>query len=369
MSQVRDLYEVLEVSQDAGDSEIKKAYRRLAMKYHPDRNPDDPDAEEQFKEASNAYKVLSDADQRARYDRYGHEGLRGGRSGFDGFSGVDDIFSAFGDIFGDFFSGGGRRVARGANVKVGLQLTFAEAVWGATKDVEISKRKSCGTCGGNGAKPGTTPETCGTCKGKGQVLHSQGFFMIQTACPACRGQGRTIREKCHDCRGAGQVADISTLSVTVPAGVDDGQSLRLAGQGESAPGGGPAGHLYVMLQVAPDDRFVRQGDDVLTEVPISYATAALGGEISVPTLEDECTAEETLTVKPGAQPGDVIVRRGEGVPRVDGRGRGDFVVQLKVVIPRKMSGREEELLREIAKETGEDVKPHKRGFFERLKDL
>ncbi len=364
---MRDFYEVLQVSQDASDADIKKAYRRLAMEYHPDRNPGDKQAEEKFKEASTAYQVLSDANQRARYDQYGHAGLTGssGAGGFEGFRGVDDIFSAFGDLFGDFF-GGRQRTNRGADLKVEMTLSFAEAVWGVTKDVEVERQVACETCEGSGAKPGTKPEICATCEGKGQVLHSQGFFMIQTACPNCRGQGRTIKSRCGDCRGAGVKSKSATLSVTVPAGVDHGQTLRLAGKGEAIPDG-PAGNLYVVLRVQADERFHREDDSILTELPISYLTAALGGEVTVPTLDDDCKGEAKVQVKAGTQPSDVTVRRGEGIPRVNGRGRGDHVVQFKVVIPTDLSKREEELLREIADEVGQEVPEEKRGLFGRRK--
>src|SRR5690606_503588 len=293
---MRDFYEVLGVGREASEAEIKKAYRRLAMQYHPDRNPGDKDAEERFKEASNAYKVLSDPDQRARYDQFGPDGLNGNMGGFRG---VDDIFSAFGDLFSDFFGAPrGRRQRRGADLQVHLELSFAEAVHGVTREIEIQRQEPCDTCEGSGAKPGTSRETCQVCGGKGQVLHAQGFFMIQTTCPNCRGEGTLVRERCTSCRGAGTVSRSSKLTVNVPAGVDDGQTLRLAGKGESPRGGGPAGHLYVTLAVRPDPRFTRDGEDVLTEVPISYVTAALGGEVETPTLDDMCKGTARVEVAP-----------------------------------------------------------------------
>ncbi len=367
-----DYYDVLGVSRDASEVEIKRAYRRLAMQYHPDRNPDDPNAEDKFKEAANAYKVLADPEMRARYDRFGETGLRGGDGfGFQGFSGVEDIFSAFGDLFGDFgsfFGARGRRGRpRGADLRVDLELTFPEAVWGTSKQVEVSRHVACETCDGNGAKPGTTPETCTVCGGKGQVMHSQGFFMIQTACPSCRGEGVHIKEHCPDCHGKGVQDDVSTLTVNIPQGVDDGQTLRLAGKGEAAPGGGTPGHLYVVLHVEHDERFLRDQEDILTEVPISYVRAALGGEVEIPTLEEECEATETVEVKPGTQPGDTVVRRGKGVPRVNGRGRGNQHVRFVVEIPKKLGSRERELLQQIADEHGEEVPEKKAGLFSRLK--
>jgi molecular chaperone DnaJ len=366
---MRDLYEVLGVGRDASSSDLKKAYYRMAKKYHPDHNPNDREAEENFKEASEAYRILSDEDQRARYDRYGMDGIRANGGGGGG-GNVEDIFSAFGDMFGDFFGGrtsGGRRQARGADVRVDLQLSFAEAVWGTTKEVKVSRDISCTTCTGTGAKPGTKPEVCGTCKGKGQVVHAQGFFMVQTTCPHCRGAGKSIKDPCEDCRGRGVVAETSTLSVTVPSGVDDGQSLRLAGKGEQVAGGAP-GHLYVVLHVQGDERFRREGADILTEVTISMAKAALGGEVEVYTLEEDCTASATIEIKAGTQPGEVVVRRGQGIPHVGEKGRGDQVVRFNVEIPKKLTTRQEELLRELAAEFGDEgMAKEKRGFFGRSK--
>jgi molecular chaperone DnaJ len=367
---MRDLYEVLGVEKAASQADVKKAYRRLAQQYHPDKNPGDKAAEEKFKEAANAYQILSDDEQRAAYDRFGFEGLRrgGGGGGGAGFTNVEDIFSAFGDLFGDFFGGrrGGGRQARGNDLRVDLGITFAEAVWGATKDVKVTREIACATCSGSGAQPGTKPETCKTCQGKGQVVHAQGFFMVQTTCPHCRGAGRIVKDPCSDCRGRGTKPETATLAVTVPAGVDDGQTLRLAGKGEVIANGQP-GHLYVVLHVAADERFKRDGEDVLSEVPISFVKAALGGEIEIDTLDDDCKGTTTLEIKPGAQPGDVLVRRGEGIPRVGESSRGDHVVQLKVEIPKKLSARQEELLRELGGELGETGVKEKRGLFGRKK--
>jgi molecular chaperone DnaJ len=363
-----DLYEVLGVAKDASSSDLKKAYYRLAKKYHPDHNPNDKEAEEKFKEAAEAYQILSDEDQRARYDRFGIDGVRGNGGGGGGFGSAEDIFSAFGDMFGDFFGGGrggGRRQARGADLRVDLNLTFAEAVWGVSKEVPVSRDVSCTTCSGSGAKAGTKPETCRTCQGKGQVVHAQGFFMVQTTCPQCRGAGKQIKDPCESCRGRGVTTESSKLSVTVPAGVDDGQSLRLAGKGEQHPSGA-AGHLYVVLHVQGDERFRREGADILTEVSIGMVQAALGGEIEVFTLEEKCTASTMIEIKPGTQPGDHIVRRGHGIPRVGESGRGDQVVRFNVEVPKKLTSRQEELLRELAAEMGEDVK-EKRGLFGRSK--
>lgn len=368
---MRDFYEVLGVAKDASQSDIKKAYRSLAMEHHPDRNPGDKESEEKFKEGSNAYKVLSDNDQRARYDQFGHAGLgRGaGGGGFEGFRGTDDIFSAFGDLFGDFFGGarGGQRQRRGADLQVELKLSFAEAVHGCTKDVEIVRNVGCSDCSGSGAAPGSDASACGQCKGSGQVVHSQGFFMIQTTCPACRGEGRVIEKKCETCEGAGTEQELSTISVSVPAGVDRGQTLRLAGKGEAGPRGAQPGHLYVILNMESDERFVREGENVLCEVPISYLQACLGGEIEVPTLDDDCEGKESIDVKPGTQPGEAIVKRGKGIAVVGGRGKGDMVYQFVVEIPTKLSSKERDMLQALAKESGVNVGDGKRGIFSRRK--
>jgi molecular chaperone DnaJ len=369
---MRDLYEVLNVPRDVSQSDLKKAYYKLAKQYHPDVNPGDKDAEDKFKEAAQAYQVLSDDEQRARYDRFGHEALRGagGGGGPGGFGSVEDIFSAFGDIFGDFFGGrtsGGRRTARGADLRVDLELEFAEAVWGASKEIKLTRDVPCTTCHGSGAKAGTKPETCSACSGRGQVVHNQGFFMVQSVCPRCRGEGKMVKEPCTDCGGRRTQPEQSTLTVTVPPGVDDGQTLRLAGKGETAPGGGGAGNLYVVLHVRGDERFQREGEDVLTEVPISFVKAALGGEVEIYTLDDRCEGKAIVEIKPGTQPGDHVVRKGQGVPRINKQGRGDQVVRWKIEIPSKLTARQSELLRELAGELGEDVKAEKRGLFGRLK--
>ncbi len=367
---MRDLYEVLGLSRDASASDIKKAYRTMAMKYHPDRNPGDCDAEEKFKEASTAYQVLSDEEQKERYDRFGFDGLRGGGGGGGGFSNVEDIFSAFGDLFGDFFGGGrgrGRREARGNDLRVDLKLTFAEAVWGVQKEVKVARDVPCETCKGSGAKAGSRPETCGTCGGKGQVVHAQGFFMVQTVCPRCRGEGKIIKDPCEACNGRRVQPHTSALTVTVPPGVDDGTRLRLGGKGETPPGGGGAGDLYVVLHVVGDERWKRDGDDVYSEVPVSFVKAALGGDLEIYTLDDQCNGKATIEIKPGTQPGDLITRRGQGIPRLSGPGRGDHVIALKVEIPEKLSPRAEELMRELAVELDEQVKEPKKGLFARLK--
>jgi molecular chaperone DnaJ len=366
----RDYYEVLGVTRDCGASEVKKAYRRLAMEHHPDRNPGSKEAEEKFKEAAEAYEVLCDDDKRAAYDRFGHEGLR--QRGFEGFQGVEDIFSHFGDLFGDLFGGfgrrpgGGRARGRGSDLKVTATLSFAEAVAGATKEVSVVRRIPCETCAGSGAKPGTSPERCGTCNGRGQVLHQQGFFMIGTTCPACRGEGTIVKDKCGDCRGAGVREQPETLAVSIPAGVDDGQTLRLSGKGEAAPRGGQPGNLYVEIQVNEDPRWKRDGADIYSLLPIPFTVATLGGKAVVPTLDDGCTGSTSIEVEPGTQPGAIVVRRGEGIPRLDGYGRGNHVIEFTVDVPRRLSERQRELLRELAAEAGEEIEePERRSFFGR----
>lgn len=365
---MRDFYEVLGLSKGASSADIKQAYRRLAMEHHPDRNPGDEESEAKFKEASNAYKVLSDSEQRARYDQFGHSGLGRGGGGFEGFRGTEDIFSAFGDLFGDFFGGARTRgPGRGADLQVPLKLSFAEAVGGCSKDVQVTRQVLCDTCTGSGAAPGSKPTACGQCRGSGQVVHSQGFFMIQTTCPACRGEGRVIADKCKTCEGVGTQSETSTITASVPPGVDRGQTLRLAGKGEASPGGGRPGHLYVILDIEEDERFIREAENVLVEVRVSYLQACLGAEIEVPTLEDECTGTELLEIKPGTQPGEAVVQRGKGIAIVGGRGCGDMVYQFTVEIPTKLSSRERELLKDLAEESGLEVGDGKRGLLSRLK--
>jgi molecular chaperone DnaJ len=371
MATKRDYYEVLGVARTADDATIKKAYRKVAMECHPDHHPGDREKEERFKEASEAYEVLRDPEKRAHYDRFGHEGMR--QQGFQGFGGVDDIFSHFSDLFDGLFGGRGRggggrqRGGRGSDLRVDLELTFAEAVTGVAKELNVRRPVPCDTCHGSGAKPGTQPQRCGTCGGRGQVLHSQGFFMIGTTCPACRGEGTTIAQKCDTCRGQGAIIKNETLSVNVPAGVDDGQTLRVPGKGEPGRGGGPPGHLYVALHVAGDERFHREGADVLTIVPLPFTVAALGGTVSIPTLDDGATGEAEIEIEPGTQPDSHVVRKGQGLPRLDRDGRGDHVLQFKVAVPTKLSERQKELLRELAAESGDAVAEEKRGFFARKK--
>jgi molecular chaperone DnaJ len=344
-SEKRDYYEVLSVTREADGTEIKRAYRRLAMEYHPDRNPGDKKAEERFKELAEAYEVLSNDEKRQLYDQYGHAGPQ--RAGFQGFSGVEDILSHFADFFGGAFGGGGRgpRTAEGADLEAEVRVSLVEAARGVQKELTYDRLVACKACHGSGAKAGSSPTTCGTCGGRGQVAHNQGIFMIATTCPNCRGRGQVIKDKCEECRGAAVERARETVMVTVPPGIDEGQTLRLTGKGQAAIGGRP-GHLYVHVRVDPDPRFDRHGDDLVTEVSLSYAQAAMGAKVKVPLIDGEPTE---LTVKPGTQPGAVVVLRQKGMPNVHGRGRGDLGVRLQVRVPHKLTDEQRRLIEELAK--------------------
>jgi molecular chaperone DnaJ len=365
VSDRRDYYDVLGVERSADPAELKRAYRKLAMELHPDRNPGDKESEAKFKEASEAYQVLSDPEKRARYDRFGHAGPSAGFGG--GFHDVGDIFSAFSDIFGDIFGGarpgGARGPVRGSDIEVRLSMTLAEAFTGVSKDVKILRRAPCTQCGGTGAAAGTTPETCQHCGGRGQVMHSQGFLMISTTCPVCRGEGRVVRKPCGNCDGTGLDHEEEVLQVNVPAGVEDGSTLRLVGRGEAAPNGGRHGNLYVILRVQSDERFERDGADLHAEIAVSFPQLALGDTVEVPTLD----GEGTLEIPPGTQPGETAVLRGRGMPRLDGRGRGDVVAHLKLVVPPALSAEEEAHLRAYAAAGGQRVSPERGGLFKRKK--
>jgi molecular chaperone DnaJ len=361
VSEKRDYYEVLGVPRDADASVLKKSYRELALKWHPDRNAGNAEAEARFKEASEAYQVLSDPEKRALYDRYGHDGPARGPSGF---SDVGDIFSAFSDIFGDMFGGRGPRgPGRGADLETRVSLTFVEAAKGVTKDVKVERRVPCATCKGSGASPGTTPETCRQCGGRGQVMHAQGFLMIATTCPICRGEGRVVRSPCKTCHGQGTTVEEETLQVSVPPGVDDGATLRLSGRGEAGPRGGRAGNLYVVLQVEPDPRFERDGADLHTEATVTFSQAVLGDTVKVPLVE----GETELAIPPGTQPGETFVLRNQGLPKIQERGQGDLVVHVRLVVPKKLSAEAESHLRAFAAAGGERVSAEKPGFFGRKK--
>ena len=367
MSEKRDYYEILGVGHDADVAELKRAYRKLALELHPDRNPGDQEAEARFKEASEAYQVLSDSEKRGLYDRFGHEGPRGGGFG-GGFSNMGDIFSAFGDIFGDMFGGftGGhsRASACGADLETQVELTLAEVAKGAAKEIKVRRRIACGDCSGSGAAAGTGRERCQQCGGRGQVMHQQGFLMIQTTCPICRGEGTIVRKPCPTCRGSGLTSAEENLQVTIPAGVEDGSTLRLSGRGEAAPGGGQPGNLYVSLRVTNDPRFERDGADLHTLVALSFPQAALGATVKAPSLDGEIE----VAIPEGTQPGDTVSFRGKGLPRLQGRGSGDLVMHLKLVVPRMLTAEQEQSLRAFASVGGDQVEPPtERGSFWRKK--
>ncbi|MBW8067823.1 MAG: molecular chaperone DnaJ, partial [Ferrovum sp.] len=330
----RDFYEVLGVNRDASEDDIKKAYRKLAMKYHPDRNPDNAKSEAQFKEVKEAYEILSDGDKRAAYDRYGHAGVdpqMGAGAGPGGGPGMGGFSDAFGDIFGDIFGGGGRGnrtggMYRGADLRYNLEIGLEEAARGTETQIRIPALENCGTCKGSGAKPGTSPITCTTCGGQGQVRMQQGFFSIQQTCPVCHGSGKTITSPCPDCHGAGRIRKHKTLSVKIPAGIDHGDRVRLAGEGEPGQAGGPAGDLFVVVQIRPHPVFQREGTDLHCEMPISFAVAALGGEIEIPTLEGQAK----LKIPAETQTGQIFRLRAKGIKALRGGGQGDLMCHVVV---------------------------------------
>jgi len=343
----RDYYEILGLPRNASESELKKAYRQLALQHHPDRNPGDKAAEEKFKEASEAYEVLRDPNKRELYDRYGHEGLS--RTGFSGFTGFEDIFSSFGDIFEDFFGfGGGRRrpagPRKGPDFRYDLTISFMDAALGKEMEIEIERLETCGTCKGSGAKPGTKKENCPACRGTGQVTHSQGFFTLQTACSRCRGQGFFIPHPCGECRGTGKVKRSKKIPIKIPAGVDSGSRLKVAGDGGEGERGGRPGDLYVVLHVEPHPFFERHDDDILCQIPISFVQAALGEEIEVPALN----GTKRLAIPPGTQSGQIFTLKGQGISHLDGFGKGDQHIQVTVKVPANLNKRQKELLKEFA---------------------
>ncbi len=343
----RDYYEVLGVGKDAAEADIKKAYRRLAMKLHPDRNSGDTKTEAEFKDVKEAYEVLSDPQKRATYDQFGHAGLEaqaGGGRGSHGFNPGDAFGDIFGDVFGDIFGGGGRRgrstVFRGADLRYELALTLEQAVFGDTVNLQLPTLVVCNTCEGSGAKPGTRPVTCRTCEGNGQVRMTRGHFSIQQPCPTCRGSGQQIEEPCSSCQGRGRIQKNKTLAVKVPAGVDNGDRIRLSGEGEAGQNGGPSGDLYVEIHIQPHDIFQRDGADLSCVIPISYATAVLGGTVEVPTL----MGEVALKVPPETQSGRAFRLRGKGVRPVRGSGPGDLYCRVEVETPVKLTSAQKKLL-------------------------
>jgi molecular chaperone DnaJ len=347
----KDYYEILGVSRNADEPEIKKAYRQLALQHHPDRNPGDKAAEEKFKEASEAYEVLRDAEKRELYDRYGHEGLR--RTGFSGFSEFEDIFSSFGDVFEDFFGFGGahRRTAgsrRGPDFRYDLTISFLDAALGKEMEIEIERPETCGVCKGSGAQPGTKKENCPACRGTGQVTHSQGFFTMRTTCSRCRGQGFFIPRPCGECRGSGKAKKRKKIPIKIPAGVDTGSRLKVTGEGGEGDRAGRPGDLYVVLHVEPHTFFERHEDDILCQIPISFVQAALGEDIEVPTLN----GAQKLTIPPGTQSGQIFTLRGQGISHLDGFGKGDQHVQIAAKVPTNLNQRQRELLKEFVAQEG-----------------
>jgi len=367
----RDYYEILGVSKSASSAEIKKAYRRLAMKHHPDRNKGDDGAEAKFKEAKEAYEVLKDDDKRATYDRFGHDGLKAGAGGQGGF-GAEGFSDIFGDVFGDIFGGGGRRggggpqVFRGADLGYELKLDLETAVAGDNVTIDVPTQVSCDTCKGSGARKGSEPIKCSTCSGLGQVRMQQGFFSIQQTCPACKGAGTTIADPCGDCHGRGRIRKTRTLSVKVPAGVDDGDRIRLSGEGEAGRNGGPAGDLYVEIRVQPHKIFEREGSNLSCEVPVSIATATLGGEVELPTLDGNVS----LKVPPGTQSGKVFRLRGKGVTTVRDARIGDLFAQVAVETPVNLTAEQREALEKfdsLLQSGGEKHSPRAGGWLDSVK--
>jgi len=350
----RDYYQVLGVPRNASDQDIKSAYRKLALKYHPDRNPGDKPAEEKFKEAAEAYSVLADSDKRARYDRFGHAAVSGsaaGAGGFDPtiFAEFEDIFGSIGDIFGlgGMFGGGRRRGGpqRGADLRYDMEITFEQAATGTETTIQIPRHERCETCSGSGAAPGTSASTCPQCRGAGQQRYQQGFFTVARTCGRCGGNGRVITQPCPTCRGAGSVERMRKLTVKVPAGIATEQRLRLSGEGEAGALGGPAGDLYVVIHVQEHPFFHRDGNDLACEIPVNFTTLALGGEIKVPSINGEA---ETLKVPEGTTTGAVFRLRGKGMPDVSGRGHGDLLITVQAITPRKLTRDQRKLLEQLA---------------------
>lgn len=342
----KDYYKILGVSRNASEDEIKKSYRKIAMQFHPDRNPGNKEAEESFKTASEAYEVLRDPEKREIYDHYGIEGLKG--TGFTGFRGFEDIFSTFGDIFEDFFGFGTTqrhrtRARSGADLRFDLKISFHDAAFGKEYEIEIPKNVLCDICKGTGAKPGTHPAHCPNCKGTGQVTRSQGFFTISTTCGHCRGEGSIIPHPCKECRGHGRVRKTKKLEIKIPPGVDTGSKLRIRGEGEEGEKGGPPGDLFVFIYVEPHDFFSREGDDIICQIPISFPQAALGTDIEVPTLN----GKKTISIPKGAENGEILRIKGEGFAKIRGYGRGDQIIQIIVKTPKNLTNRQEEILEEF----------------------
>ena len=374
MASQKDYYDILGVDRDADQKEIKKAYRKLAKKYHPDRNPDDPEAGEKFKEISEAYGILSDEDKRARYDQYGHAGIGDDDFNYEdfargGFGGLEDLFEMF---MGGGFSGMGQRSqnrpTRGRDLEYRMEISFEDAAFGTEKTIRIPRQETCQTCDGSGAKPGSNPRTCPKCDGNGQIRVNQrtpfgNMAQIKT-CDRCQGRGEIIDEPCPDCNGEGRVTRRRDIKVEIPAGISSGQRIRLSGKGGAGKRGGPSGDLFVRVDVKPHDLFERKGDDVYYELPINFVQAALGDEIQVPTLEGEVK----LKIPEGTQPGDSLRLKNKGINHLRSSGRGDQYIKIKVVIPKSLDSEQKELLQKFAKISGDEINPESKGFFSRVKD-
>lgn len=377
----RDYYEVLGVARGASEADLKKAYRKLALQYHPDRNPDDPTAEERFKEVSEAYAVLSDPEKRIRYDRFGHAGVGGPGAGPGGdFGDLGNFGDLFNDLFGDIFGGGGGRGGsrrgrgqRGADLRYNLEIDLHDVLEGCQPTLKIPKMRRCETCSGSGAAAGSQPARCGRCEGTGQLVFQQGFFRVNRPCEACGGAGEVIQNPCSDCRGAGRVEGQQTITVSVPPGVEDGARLRVSGEGEAGIAGGPPGDLYVVMRLREHPLFERDGTDLQIEVPIPFVQAALGAEIEVPTLDGRVQ----IQIPEGTQSGRVLRLRGKGLPPLQPRldpeqlkkMRGDLYVKVFVEVPTKLNARQRELLEEFAEQSGTEVSPTTKGFLDKLRDF
>ncbi|OPJ55604.1 molecular chaperone DnaJ [Alkalithermobacter paradoxus] len=375
----RDYYEVLGISKGADEREIKKAYRKLAMKYHPDKNPGDKEAEEKFKEINEAYEVLSDSQKRANYDQFGHAGANAG-AGFGGFSdfggagfgGFEDIFGdVFSDIFGGSFSSRARRTGpqKGADIKYNINISFEEAAFGTEKEIKVSRNEECSECNGTGAKKGTSKKTCHTCNGTGEIRQAQrtpfGTIMNSRTCHVCSGEGTIVESPCNTCHGSGKIKNTKKISIKIPAGVDEGSIIKLSGEGEIGSKGGPRGDLYVVISVMQHKLFKRDEYDVYCEVPITFVQATLGDEIEVPTLDGRVKYK----IPEGTQSGTVFRLREKGIPHLRSSGRGDQYVKVIVEIPRKLSEKQKDILREFAKESGEEVHEQRKNFFDKMKDI
>ena len=366
-----DYYEILGVSRDADSNEIKKAYRKLALKYHPDRNPGDKKAEENFKEAAEAYEVLRNGEKKKIYDLYGHDGLKG--TGFSGFGSFEDIFSSFGDIFENFFGfGGGRsgrtRIRKGNDLRYNLKLTLEEAFRGKEEEIVFDKLESCDICGGSGITPGSEPRTCPNCHGRGEVVHSQGFLQIRTTCSTCNGAGQVIVDPCRGCKGKGKIEVEKRVLVKIPPGVDTGIQLRVEGEGESGENGGPPGDLFVVIYIKEHEFFVRDGDNLKCQITASFVQAAIGADISIPVIDDN--EERRITIPKGTQPGEIIKLKGKGMPSLRrGRGYGDLFVQVMVKIPTSLSQRQQELLVEFSNLERQKIGAKTRDFWDKIRGI